>query len=99
MDGYGWTNYDPRTRGSQTIEDTKANLRLTTELLKKPDGAAGAEWNLRIRGVPIAESRNQQTIAVFYIGTETELYVNDVILEATNDMNQNRSGETIRVWG
>jgi mannosyl-oligosaccharide glucosidase len=99
MGGYGWTNYDPRTGGSQTIEDTKGNLRLTTELFKKPDGAAGADWNLRIRGVPITESQNPQTIAVIYVGSETELYANDAILECTNTLNQNRSGETIRVWG
>jgi mannosyl-oligosaccharide glucosidase len=99
MGGYGWTNYDPRTGGSQTIEDTQGNLRLTTELLKNPAGAVAADWNLRIRGVPITNSQNLRTIAIFYIGSETELYANDTILGCTNDLKQNRSGEIITLWG
>jgi mannosyl-oligosaccharide glucosidase len=97
MAGYGWSNYDPRTGGSQTIEDTKAKLTLTTELVKKTDGAVGPEWSLRIRGLPKSESQN--TMLVFYMGSEKELHVDDTVLGCTNKANHNRTGETIRLWG
>jgi hypothetical protein len=93
MGTYGWTNYDPRTGGSQAIEDSKGNLRLTTELLKE----SGGNWRLRIRGVPITGSM-LQTIAIFYIGSESPISANDT-LACRNDPNQNRSGESIAFHG
>jgi mannosyl-oligosaccharide glucosidase len=99
MDGYGWTNYDIRTGGSQTVEDTKGNLKLTTELLKIPGGPNGGNWGLRIRGIPLTESQNLQTLAVFYIASENDLDMHETNLECINTRNQNRSGETIEFSG
>lgn len=99
MGGYGWTNYDPRTGGSQNIEDTKSNLRLTTEFLKKPGGATGGNWHLRIRGLPVTKTPNLRTVVVFYIGSENQPDTNDPLLECRTIRSGNRSSEPISFNG
>lgn len=49
MEGYGWTQYDTRVGGSQTIHDSNLQIDLTTEFFKTSDGLS---WGVRVSGVP-----------------------------------------------
>lgn len=49
MRGYGWTAYDTRVGGSQTIRDAELHIDLTTDFVKSDDGNS---WSVRVTGVP-----------------------------------------------
>lgn len=49
MEGYGWTQYDTRVGGSQTIHDSNLQIDLTTDFFKTSDGLS---WGVRVSGVP-----------------------------------------------
>jgi len=53
LDGYTWTQYDPREGGVQEIKDSQNNVKITTEFLKVPGGKNGGSWAARIRGEPM----------------------------------------------
>ena len=55
MAGYGWSEYDARTGGVQTIHDAGNQIDITTSFFKDTSAAAGdkgGNWGVRIRGVP-----------------------------------------------
>jgi len=47
MQGYGWTAYDTRIGGSQTIHDQELYVDLTTDFFKSEGGDA---WGVRVTG-------------------------------------------------
>ncbi|KAI0159040.1 glycoside hydrolase family 63 protein [Pestalotiopsis sp. NC0098] len=49
MEGYGWTQYDTRVGGSQTIHDSNLQIDLTTKFFKTSDGLS---WGVRVFGAP-----------------------------------------------
>lgn len=49
MNGYGWTQYDTRTGGTQIIHDSKLHIDLTTTFFKVDDGLG---WRVRVSGTP-----------------------------------------------
>ena len=53
LDGYTWTQYDPREGGVQEIKDSQNNVKITTEFLKVPGGKNGGSWAARIKGEPM----------------------------------------------
>lgn len=67
MDGYGWTAYDPRIGGSQTVHDQGNGLDLTTDFVKD-----GASWALRVRGTPRShvDADNLATAVIFYLAVD-----------------------------
>lgn len=67
MAGYGWTAYDPRIGGSQTVHDQANGLGLTTDFVK--DGAA---WALRVRGTPRShvDADRLATAVIFYLAVD-----------------------------
>ncbi|KAI0132692.1 glycoside hydrolase family 63 protein [Xylariales sp. AK1849] len=68
MEGYGWTMYDTRTGGSQTIHDSLLHIDLTTEFFKTEDGLS---WSVRVTGVPRADAPDHlKTALVFHVALE-----------------------------
>ncbi|KAF4535015.1 Glucosidase i [Lasiodiplodia theobromae] len=67
MAGYGWTAYDPRIGGSQTVHDQGNGLDLTTNFVKD-----GASWALRVRGTPRShvDNDNLGTAVIFYLAVD-----------------------------
>ena len=55
LDGYTWTQFDPREGGIQVVKDTENNVKITTELLMVDGGEHGGSWAARIKGEPINE--------------------------------------------
>jgi mannosyl-oligosaccharide glucosidase len=71
MAGYGWTSYDSRIGGSQTIHDVENEIDLTTEFVKKYEGQEAGNWALRVRGTPRKGAEKGLKIQiVFYVGME-----------------------------
>jgi mannosyl-oligosaccharide glucosidase len=72
MARYGWTAYDTRDGGAQTIEDVQNKIDITTEFIKKSDGPSSGNWGLRIRGTPRKDApADLTTSVVFYVGMES----------------------------
>ena len=61
MQGYGWTAYDARTGGSQTIRDAELHIDITTEFLKSEDGNS---WTVRVSGTPRSDAPDDLTTTV-----------------------------------
>jgi mannosyl-oligosaccharide glucosidase len=69
LTNYGWSTYDVRTGGIQTISDPKSHLNLTTNFVKfSKDGYEGS-WGVRIQGNPEGKSTNT---VLFYLALENE---------------------------
>lgn len=68
MDGYGWTTYDTRVGGSQTIHDKELHVDLSTEFVKTEKGD---NWAVRVVGKlrPDAPSSVKTTI-IFHTAVE-----------------------------
>jgi mannosyl-oligosaccharide glucosidase len=72
MARYGWTSYDTREGGTQTIEDVQNKIDITTEFIKKSEGSSAGNWGLRIRGTPRKDApADLKTVVVFYVGMES----------------------------
>ena len=72
MDGYGWTWYDPRTGGSQTIHDVGNKVDITTDFVKAAESDQWT-WALTIEGkLHQAAQKTQKTTLIFYLGVEAE---------------------------
>lgn len=72
MARYGWTSYDTREGGTQTIEDVQNKIDITTEFIKKSEGQSAGNWALRIRGTPRKDApADLKTAIVFYVGMES----------------------------
>ncbi|KAF2002759.1 glycoside hydrolase family 63 protein [Amniculicola lignicola CBS 123094] len=93
---YGWTTYDARSGGSQTINDTRNQLDLTTEFLKKHEGQSAGNWGLRIRGTAQENApTGLKTSVVFYVGMEEVEGCKACRVEAT--VNKNGEGDDLAV--
>lgn len=72
MAKYGWTAYDTREGGIQTIEDVQNKIDVTTEFIKHSEGPSAGNWALRVRGVPRKDAPGDlKTSVVFYVGMES----------------------------
>ncbi|KAH8885013.1 glycoside hydrolase [Thozetella sp. PMI_491] len=68
MEGYGWTVYDARTGGSQTMHDRELGIDLRTDFIKAENGES---WAVRVVGTPrpgISEAA--KTTVVFHVAME-----------------------------
>jgi mannosyl-oligosaccharide glucosidase len=71
MAGYGWTAYDVRNGGTQSVNDTGNKLDLITEFAKVSDGGPNGSWGLRVKGIPRANAQSdQKTTLIVYLGSE-----------------------------
>jgi mannosyl-oligosaccharide glucosidase len=64
MQGYGWTTYDTRFGGSQTIHDSKLHIDLDTDFVK-----SGGSWAVRVTGTPRLDP-NVKTTVIFHAAIE-----------------------------
>ncbi|KAK0712122.1 glycoside hydrolase [Lasiosphaeris hirsuta] len=71
MQGYGWTFYDTRLGGSQTIHDTQLQVDLDTGFIKSEDGKS---WAVRITGTPKAGAANVKTSLIVHAAVEMEAF-------------------------
>ena len=67
MQGYGWSFYDTRFGGSQTIHDTKLEVDIDTDFIKSDDGNS---WAVRITGTPRANAVNVKTSVILHFALE-----------------------------
>lgn len=68
VESYGWTLYDPRVGGSQTIRDAALGMDLTTEFVKNSDGSG---WAVRVSGQAArAAHTNVTTSLIFHVALE-----------------------------
>ncbi|KAI9686697.1 MAG: Processing alpha glucosidase I [Bathelium mastoideum] len=73
MTGYGWTAYDPRNGGVQSIHDARNNLDIKISFTKAPEDH-DYHWRARVSGTPVAASgSNVDTAVIFYIALEGEI--------------------------
>jgi mannosyl-oligosaccharide glucosidase len=70
MAGYGWTAYDTRKGGTQTIPDIGNKINITTEFVKMSEGQSRGNWGLRVRGTPREGASGLKTSVVFYVAME-----------------------------
>ncbi|KAH8667006.1 glycoside hydrolase family 63 protein [Xylariales sp. PMI_506] len=68
MDGCGWTMYDARVGGSQTIHDKELHIDLTMDFIKAENGES---WAVRVTGKPRSDApSNLKTAIIFYAAIE-----------------------------
>ncbi len=68
MEGYGWTMYDTRVGGSQTMHDKELHVDLTTDFVKTEDGES---WAVRVTGAPRLDAPgNLRTAIIFHAAVE-----------------------------
>jgi mannosyl-oligosaccharide glucosidase len=71
MASYGWSAYDTRHGGIQTIEDKGNAIDLTTSFVKMSEGTGAGNWALRVTGRPRKNARaSMKTRVVFYVAME-----------------------------
>ncbi|KAF2178121.1 glycoside hydrolase family 63 protein [Zopfia rhizophila CBS 207.26] len=71
MAGYGWTAYDTRNGGTQTIHDAGNMIDIITEFVKISEGQSAGNWGLRVRGIPREDAiPGLKTSVVFYVAIE-----------------------------
>ncbi|KAK7751926.1 hypothetical protein SLS62_006069 [Diatrype stigma] len=68
IEGFGWTAYDTRFGGTQTIHDSQGHVDITTDFVKTKDGNS---WGIQVRGSlrPDAPS-SVKTAIVFHVAHE-----------------------------
>jgi mannosyl-oligosaccharide glucosidase len=92
MSGYGWTAYDPRQGGTQTIHDSGNKLDLTTEFAKIPGGQHGGHWGVRVTGKPRTDAaHNMKTTVVFYVALEDLNFKPGTALKCSNRQDEGLS--------
>ncbi|KAM0808066.1 hypothetical protein AB5N19_08407 [Seiridium cardinale] len=68
MEGYGWTAYDVRIGGSQTMHDSTLQLDLKTDFFKTKDGES---WTVRVTGTPRSGAPTDlKTALIFHVAVE-----------------------------
>jgi mannosyl-oligosaccharide glucosidase len=50
LESYGWTDYDVRSGGTETIYDPGNGLNLEIQLIKKSGGTQNGNWGSRVKG-------------------------------------------------
>ncbi|KAF2642248.1 glycoside hydrolase [Massarina eburnea CBS 473.64] len=83
MASYGWSAYDARRGGIQTIEDKGNSIDMTTSFVKKTEGQGAGNWALRVAGKPRKNARaGMKTRVVFYVAMENMDKCKECKLEA-----------------
>ncbi|KAI0140004.1 glycoside hydrolase family 63 protein [Hypoxylon sp. NC0597] len=68
IQGYGWTLYDTRVGGSQTIHDKDLHIDLSTSFLKTEDGKS---WTVHVTGTPRLDAPHDvRTTVIFHTAVE-----------------------------
>lgn len=70
VESFGWTLYDPRVGGSQTIRDKALGVDLTTEFVKNEDGSG---WAVRVSGAvrpDVIGDTAVKTSLIFHVAME-----------------------------
>ena len=68
VDGFGWTAYDTRLGGSQTIRDAQGHVDIRTDFIKTKDGHS---WGVRVTGsLRPGAPDGVKTAVVFHIAHE-----------------------------
>lgn len=68
VDGFGWTTYDTRLGGSQTIRDGQGYVDITTDFIKTKDGNS---WGVRVTGsLRSGAPQGVKTAVVFHVALE-----------------------------
>jgi mannosyl-oligosaccharide glucosidase len=101
MARYGWTAYDTREGGTQTIEDVQNKIDITTEFIKKSEGASAGNWALRVRGTPRKDAPSDlTTIVVFYVGMESMDTCSKCKLESSEQLgaDEDTSVHAVNLW-
>lgn len=78
---YGWTAYDSRAGGTQTIRDAKLAVDIRTDFVKNDDGSA---WAVRVAGFPRPEVDQVgvvNTSIIFHIAHEAAVGTNKKSLQ------------------
>jgi mannosyl-oligosaccharide glucosidase len=71
MAGYGWSAYDGRNGGTQTIADPANSVVITTEFIKTSNSPDRGNWAARVRGKPSAGAgQNWNLTAVLYFAMD-----------------------------
>ncbi|RYO78839.1 hypothetical protein DL766_006804 [Monosporascus sp. MC13-8B] len=82
IEGYGWTMYDARIGGSQTIHDSPGHVDITTHFIKSEDEESwGVQVSARMR--PDAPDR-VKTAVVFHVALEKAANSDAKSLNCTN---------------
>ncbi|KAH4928180.1 hypothetical protein HBI26_202840 [Parastagonospora nodorum] len=101
MARYGWTSYDTREGGTQTIEDVQNKIDITTEFIKKSEGSSAGNWALRIRGTPRKDApADLKTTVVFYVGMESFDTCTKCKLESSEQVGaeEDTSTHAVNLW-
>lgn len=97
MQGYGWTKYDTRKGGSQTIHDSVLHVDLTTDFFKTEDGLS---WSVRITGVPRPDApANLATALVFHLALEGNVTDQRDVSCTSQDSLRNALGSSAKCIG
>ncbi|KAK3938728.1 mannosyl-oligosaccharide glucosidase [Diplogelasinospora grovesii] len=68
IDRFGWTMYDPRSGGFQTIHDKDNWVDIDTEFIRLDDAET---WGVRVRGAPRKDApRDMKTAVIFHMALE-----------------------------
>ncbi|RYP63256.1 hypothetical protein DL769_007019 [Monosporascus sp. CRB-8-3] len=82
MEGYGWTMYDTRIGGSQTIHDGPGHVDITTDFIKLEDEESwGVQVSARMR---LDAPDHVKTAVVFHVALEKAENSNAKTLKCTN---------------
>jgi mannosyl-oligosaccharide glucosidase len=94
INSYGWTTYDARNGGVQTISDPENALNLTVEFVKFPSAIPSAldYWSVRVKGTPFAATsfvgvENWNMSVIFYIGIGEQDDVKEADIRCSSSVN------------
>lgn len=83
MASYGWSAYDSRRGGVQTIQDIGNSIDITSSFVKTSEGQGAGNWALRVAGKPRKNARaGMKTRVVFYVAMEAMGRCKECKLEA-----------------
>lgn len=71
METYGWSTYDPRSGGSQRVNDVHNGLNLNIDFIRLTGKRDSRDWAARVSALPRSRSENPlKTTAILYISLE-----------------------------
>ncbi|KAI3327053.1 glycoside hydrolase family 63 protein [Xylariaceae sp. AK1471] len=82
MSGYGWTMYDTRQGGIQTIHDSSLHIDMDTEFFKTQEGDS---WGVRISGTTREDApASLRTALIFHVALEQDKSSTEKALKCEN---------------
>lgn len=95
MRGYGWTAYDTRVGGSQTIRDAELHLDLSTDFIKSEDGNS---WAVRVTGSPRPDAPDDlKTTVILHAAIEKAASDDERTLTCGSAGNKRKAGDEAEV--